>query len=207
MANVREKINFDDGVEYAIPASRRPPGGVSIRRDPLTGADVFMYKRKPGVYYSGHGTEVATTMAERAGFDVQRELAQRDLILKKAEFERNWAVENRGSDVRTVVEYNGFRLDNHPKTGYYVVHIETGDIVTSNKRAVSEQEGRDWLEAFAGKAPETFDGTPESVKVADGDIQRTSDESFGRVDRRSRPDAKPARKLRPAGDQEAAISA
>lgn len=207
MANARDNINFDDGVEYTIPVDRRPPGGVTIRRDPATGADVFMYKRKPGVYYSGHGTEVSTVMAKRAGFDVDRDAAVRQRELKKAEFERNWIEQNRETEVKKVAEWNGYRLDHHPKTGYYVTHIETGDVVTRNHRAQSEQEGRDWLEGFAGPEPKEFDGSPESVKVADDIVQRVGGQGIGRIDRRSGSDAKPARNVRKSVDTEAAISA
>lgn len=196
MAQVTDKINFDDGIEYAIPAERRPPGGVSIRKDPQTGADVFMYKRRPGVYYSGHGTEVAIAMAKRAGFDVDRHLATREKELKKAEFERNWLNENRHSEVKTIVEYNGYRLDQHPQTGYYVVHIESGDVMTKNHRAQTEQEGRDWLEGFAGPPP------AENIaeKVTDGDVSRASEPGVGRANRRSRQDAKPSGDVRSAGN-------
>lgn len=197
MAKIINNINFDDGIEYAVPVERRPPGGVVIRRDPLTGADVFMYKRKPGIYYSGHGTVVASTMARRAGFDVDRDLALLEKESKKAEFERQWEIANRGSDVKTILEYNGYRLDQHPTTGYYVVHVETNDIVTKTHRAKSEQEGLDWLEGFAGPLPKKgFDGTPESVKVADDDIQQSGKPGLRRANRRSRQDAEPAGDVR-----------
>lgn len=201
MAQVREKIDFDDGIEYAVPADRRPSGGVVIRRDPLTGADVFMYKRRPGTFYSGHGTEVAPAMAERAGFDVKYLTGERERMLAQARFEVEWRQKNAGAEVKRIREFNGYALDFHPGTGYYVVHIESGDNMTKTARAKSEQEGLDWLASFAGPLPpQEFDGTPESVKVVDGDIQRASDEGRSRTDRRPRPDAGSDRNLRSAGN-------
>lgn len=191
MSQVQDKIDFDKGIEYSIPAERRPPGGVSIRRDPMTGADVFMYKNQPGIYYSGHGTEVAETMAERAGFDIIRLGAERSRLTKMAEFEVNWRRQNSGSEARIVQERNGFRLEERPGLGYYVIHIESGERVTREHTAPSEQMGLDWLSDFAGPPEKTFDGTPESVRVADGNVQRTSDAGGSGTDRRTGSDAKP----------------
>lgn len=196
MATVTEKINFDDGIEYAVPAGRRPPGGVQIRKDPQTGADVFMYKRRPGIYYSANGLEVSVTMAKRAGFDTdflalerkhQQDLAQ-DEALRRAAM--------KGKVRRVIAEYNGFRLDEVPNVGYHVVKVDDESLVTRTP-APSEQMGRDWLADFAGPPPsEGFDGTPESVKVVDGNVQRDSEPGVSRADRRPRQDATAARNVR-----------
>ena len=191
MSNARDKINFDDGIEYTVPAERRSPGGVSIRKDPETGADVFMYKRKPGIYYSTHGLEVSVTMAQRAGFDTERDLAARQRMTKMVEFEQNWRAQNVGSEARIVAERGGYRLEERPGLGYYVIHVETGTRVTREHTAPTEQMGLDWLSDFAGPAEKTFDGTPESVRVADGNVQRTGDTGGSGTDRRTGSDAKP----------------
>ncbi len=200
MATVTEKINFDDGIEYAVPAARRSPGGVSIRRDPLTGADVFMYKRKPGVYYSGHGTEVSETMAKRAGFDTVFLALERKRQTDVADYQAMLKAQSSGEMRRTIVEYGGFRLEEQPKVGFYVVRVEDETIMTK-ERAPTEQMGRDWLADFAGPPPaEGFDGTAASVKVADDDISGPDRPGVGRADRRPGQDAKPNRDVRKAGN-------
>lgn len=197
MAQVKDKIDLDRGIEYSIPPERRPPGGVSIRQDPQTGADVFMYKNDPGTYYSGHGEVVAVSMAKRAGFDVERHAAEKEKRQKMVEFEARWRDQQRGTDAKIVEVRGNYQLEERPGLGYYVRHIESGDIVTRGARAMTEQQGKDWLSDFAGPPSEKpFDGTPESVKVADDDIQQSGKPGLRRVNRRSRQDAEQAGDVR-----------
>src|SRR5262245_50133677 len=101
------KIDLDDGILYEVTPERRPTGGVSIRKDPETGADVFMYKRKPGIYYSANGIEVSKTMAKRAGFDVDRLEKQRNKMLMMAEFETKYNAQLAGEVRHVVAERSG----------------------------------------------------------------------------------------------------
>ena len=45
--------------------------GVTIRRHPTTGVQVFMYKDTPGVFLNAHGTEVDPELAKSAGFNTE----------------------------------------------------------------------------------------------------------------------------------------
>lgn len=44
--------------------------GVTIRRDHVSGIQVFMYKDTPGVFLDGYGGEVDEKLALRAGYDI-----------------------------------------------------------------------------------------------------------------------------------------
>lgn len=167
------KIDLDRDIEYGIPPARRPRGGVSIRRDPETGADVFMYNSQPGVYYSANGIEVSSSMAARAGFDVEWLAAEQLKRQKMADFARSWADEHKTRDKRVVAERGQYKLVHIVGSGFYIEHVD-GTNMTRDKRAPTEQAGMDWLTDFAGPAPE----------VVNGDTNGTSGSSESGTDRR-----------------------
>ena len=86
--------------------------GVTIRRQPTTGVQVFMYKDTPGVFLNAHGTEVDPDMARSAGFDTEtllkdklkRERMAVAMSTIEAEFSSGPAMRE------TVREADGFKL-------------------------------------------------------------------------------------------------
>lgn len=51
--------------------------GVHMRSHPTLGMDIYMYVDTPGVYFSAHGEEVDSKLAEQAGFPVDNQLKLR----------------------------------------------------------------------------------------------------------------------------------
>lgn len=51
--------------------------GVIINNHQASGMDVFMYVDTPGVYLNAHGTEVKESLAQEAGFPVERYARER----------------------------------------------------------------------------------------------------------------------------------
>ena len=86
--------------------------GVTIRRQPTTGVQVFMYKDTPGVFLNAHGTEVSPEMAKSSGFDTEtllkdklkRERMAVAMSTIEAEFSSGPAMRE------TVREADGFKL-------------------------------------------------------------------------------------------------
>lgn len=188
------KIDLDDGILYEVPVSRRPRGGVVMRKDPDTGADVFMYRNRPGIYYSSNGLEVSPTLARKAGFDVDRLEIERQKIQKMKEFEQEYNAQMNISVRRVVVNRGNFRLVDLGENRYIVEDIE-GRNMTAGKQATTEQMGLAWLEHFAG---------PE---VVNDNVSSTDGQSVGGVDRRSEPDGDANRVVRKPGRPKASVSA
>lgn len=189
------KIDFDDGILYEVTPDRRPAGGVTLKKDPDTGADVFMYKRKPGIYYSYNGTEVSRTMAKRAGFDVDFLESERQKQLRMADFQANWERQNATQQKQTIAEQGEYKLVFIRGGGYYVEHKD-GTVMTANTRAPTEQMGRDWLADFAG------------VEVKpDDNVSELDGQGVGGTDRRSDPNGDPDRIVRKPGRPKTTVSA
>lgn len=188
-------IDLDKGILYEVPVERRPMGGVIIRKDPMTGADVFMYRNEPGVYYGANGVEVSPMMAKSAGFDITRDLAERDKKSKMAAFEQEYNVKM-GQNERRIVEVRGqFRLVDLGDDRY-IVEDTSGQNMTINKQANTLEMGKSWLEFFAG---------PE-VKP-DGDVSGTGGQSSGGTDRRATEDVGQDKSVRQPGRPKAPVQA
>lgn len=190
------KIDLDRDIMYEVPVGRRPRGGVVCRRDPETGADVFMYRNEPGVFYSANGLEVSPILAKKAGFDIERLAKAREKQVKMREFEANWNISASEVTKRIIKERNNFRLvdlgDNR-----YIVEDTEGQNMTAGKQATTEQQGLDWLEFFAG---------PEKV-VSDGDISGAGGQSKSGTDRRSAEDGRAGGVLGKPVDKKATVPA
>ena len=190
------KIDLDKGIEYGIPASRRQKAGVSIRRDPETGSDVFMYRQDPGVYYSANGLQVSATMAKRAGFEVEHFAKEREKLQKMKEFQQSWDSANKTTSKDIVAERGEYHLVHVRNIGYYVEHRD-GTNMTPNVRAPTLETGLDWLTDFAGP----------DLEKASGNVSGNSGPGVGGADRRAGEDGGPARGVRPSGNQKASVPA
>lgn len=189
------KIDLDKDILYEVPVERRPPGGVIIRKDPATGADVFMYRKQPGVYYGPNGVEVSPIMARNAGFDIERLAAEREKQDKVQQFEAEWAKMQK-TEARREVETRGqYKLVDLGQDRYIVEDME-GRNMTLNKQANTLEMGRSWLEFFAG---------PE-VKP-DGDVRGADGESSGGTDRRPGQDVGSDQLVRKPGRPKATVPA
>lgn len=189
------KIDLDRDILYEVPVDRRPPGGVVIKRDNETGADVFMYRTSPGVYYSANGLEVSATMAKRAGFDIVRLAQEREKNQKMKDFEAKWNRDMQVSVREVVKERNGFRLVNLGGSRYIIEDME-GMCMTPGKQASTLKMGEDWFTDFAG---------PEEVK--DDDVHEPDGQSVAGADRRSTEDGRPAGNVRQPSNKKATVSA
>jgi len=91
--------------------------GCIIRIEPTTGMDVVMYRREPGIYYTGTGREVPEALAKRAGFDTdahararakREKLAQFAQLLDREEADDHASLSAKPKDV--VYEAEGFKV-------------------------------------------------------------------------------------------------
>ena len=86
--------------------------GVTIRRQPTTGVQVFMYKDTPGVFLNAHGTEVDPELAKSAGFNTEAllkdKLKRERMAVAMSTIEEEFSS---GPAMReTVREADGFKL-------------------------------------------------------------------------------------------------
>lgn len=189
------KVDLDRDILYEVPVEKRPRGGVVIRKDPTTGADVFMYRNDPGVYYSSNGIEVSPALARAAGFDVERLAAEKIKKQKMRDFEAKWNADIQVATRRVVAKRGMFNLVDLGGNRYIVEDIE-GQNLTANKQASTLEAGMQWLEWFAG---------PE-VKP-DGDVPGPDRPSEVGTDRRASSDGRPRRDVGKSGDQKATVPA
>lgn len=85
--------------------------GVSIREDPKTGVQVFMYKDTPGVYLDVFGHEVSEELAKAASFDVENLSKARQRRERMAAAMAAIAADlPMDTDLKTVKERDGFKI-------------------------------------------------------------------------------------------------
>ena len=120
--------------------------GVTIRTDPNTGAQVFMYKAEPGVFLSAFGTVVSDRLARTAGFDVKtltRERDKRTAMAKSLEkIEAEFDDGNKAGQRKVVTDIKGFKLLKLPY-GRYSVEDPEGNVL--NTKHMTKEEATTFL--------------------------------------------------------------
>lgn len=107
--------------------------GVVIRVIDRLNMEVFMYADQPGVYYSAHGKELNSAIAEQAGYDVTRYEAQRqhrERMLAASTLIAEELKLTNDEGIRKVVEFEGdFRIVSIGR-GRHEIEDKQGNILT-----------------------------------------------------------------------------
>lgn len=86
--------------------------GVTIRRHPTSGTQVYMYKDTPGEFLNAHGTEVDPAFAEACGFDttvlLKDKLKRERMAVAMATIEAEFG--SSPATMETIREQKGFKL-------------------------------------------------------------------------------------------------
>ena len=85
-----------------------------------TGAQVYMYKNQPGIYYMGDDEPVSSVMAAAVGFDTKRHAAERKVQLAMATAKKETQLEFSLNDAEVLEEAAGFKLVRYGHDNYNV---------------------------------------------------------------------------------------
>ena len=100
--------------------------GVTIREEPSSHAQVFMYKDSPGVYLNTYGQEVPEALARAAGFPVEELAKERKFkadLAAAAETLRGQMDASKGNQ-KTVKEGDNYRLVQMGKESFLVETVD-----------------------------------------------------------------------------------
>ncbi len=128
--------------------------GVTKKRHPKSGMDIYMYRDEPGVFRDAFGNPVDPRLARSAGYDTD---ALGKIKARKERFaaafaavEAELADENGLPKKQIVAERNGFKIVNLG-LGRHVIEVPDGN--TLNPTPVPKEEAEFIFDSVAGEEP------------------------------------------------------
>lgn len=121
--------------------------GVMKMDDAATGVSVYMYLDDPGRYLNAHGTEVGVDLARRAGFDVDKQVKERQLKKRLAEaYAKIHSEMQMGEASRIVVREKGGFAIRDIGLGRHELVSPDGDVLTDPEKPLPLEQANALLD-------------------------------------------------------------